>query len=69
MFYKKVFFTISQTSQENTRARVSFFNKVAGLKPAALLKKETLAQVFFCEYCEIFIRTPFLQNNFGRLLA
>ena len=29
-----------------------FFNKVAGLRPAALLKK-TLAQVFSCEFCEI----------------
>ena len=32
----------------------SFFNKVAGLslRPAALLKKETLAQVFSSEFCE-----------------
>ena len=30
-----------------------FFNKVAGLRAASLLKKETLAQVFFCEFCEI----------------
>ena len=29
-----------------------FFNKVAGLRPATLLKKETLAQVFSCEFCE-----------------
>ena len=29
---KKVFLEISQNSQENTCARVSFFNKVAGLK-------------------------------------
>ena len=40
-----------------------FFNKVAGLRPATLLKKETLAQVFSCEFCEIskntfFQRTP-----------
>ena len=28
------------------------FNKVAGLRPATLLK-ESLAQVFFCEFCEI----------------
>ena len=26
-----------------------FLNKVAGLRPASLLKKETLAQVFSCE--------------------
>ena len=30
-----------------------FFNKVAGLRPANWLKKETLAQVFSCEFCEI----------------
>ena len=30
-----------------------FFNKVAGLRSATLLKKETLVQVFSCEFCEI----------------
>ena len=30
----------------------SLFNKVAGLRPATLLKTETLAQVFSCEFCE-----------------
>ena len=39
-----------------------FFNKVAAAPPT-LLKKETLAQVFSCEFCEIskntsFYRTP-----------
>ena len=31
------------------------FNKVAGLRPKArnFIKKETLAQVFSCEFCEI----------------
>ena len=32
-----------------------FFNK--------LIKKETLAQVFFCEFCEISKNTFFLQNT------
>ena len=32
----------------------SFFNKVAGLRSATLLKTETLAQLFSCEFCEIF---------------
>ena len=36
---KEVFLEISQNSQENTCARVSFFNKVAGLRPATFLKK------------------------------
>ena len=59
---KKVFLEISQNSQENTCARVSFFIK---LQAAAcnFIKKETLAQVFSCEFCEIskntfFYRTP-----------
>ena len=32
-----------------------FFNKVAGLRPkdCDFVKKETLAQVFSCEFCEI----------------
>ena len=35
---KNEFLTISQNLQENTCVRV-FFNKVAGLRPATLLKK------------------------------
>ena len=34
------------------------FNKDTGLRPATLLKRETQAQVFSCEFCEIF------KNNF-----
>ena len=45
-----MFLEISQNLQENTRASL-FFNKGASLIPATLLKK-TLAQVFFCEFCE-----------------
>ena len=29
-----------------------FFNKVASLRPATLLKKKTLVQMFTCEFCE-----------------
>ena len=47
---KKVFLEISQNSQENL-CQSPFFNKVTGLRPATLLK-ETLAQVFSCEFCE-----------------
>ena len=32
-----------------------------------LFDKQTLAQVFFCEFCQI-SRAPFLQNSSGRLL-
>ena len=50
MLCKKVFLEISQNSQEN------FITK-------GFIKKETLAQVFSCEFCEIskntfFHRTP-----------
>ena len=48
---KKLFLKISQNSQENTCARVSF-NEVASLRPATSLK-ETLAQVFSCEFFQI----------------
>ena len=50
---KKVFLKFSPNSQGNTCARVSFLNKVPDLRGATLLKKETLAQVFSCEFCEI----------------
>ena len=55
-----MFLEISQNSQEKTCVRVSFFNKVAGLKP---FKKETLAQVFSCELCEI-SKNTFLTEHF-----
>ena len=42
---KKMFSEISQKSQENTCARVFFLIN--------FIKKETLAQVFFCEFWEI----------------
>ena len=47
---KKVFLKISQNSQKNTCARVSFFIKL----PA---KKETPGQLFSCECCKIFKNT------------
>ena len=43
---KKVFLEILQNSQENTCARASLLIK--------FIKKETLAQVFSCEFCEMF---------------
>ena len=53
VFYKKGVLKISQNSQESTCARVSLLIK---LQPTAcnFIKKETLAQVFSCEVCEIF---------------
>ena len=39
-----------------------FFNKVTGLRFATLLKKETLAQVFSCDFCEIFKNAFFAKH-------
>ena len=59
---KKLFLEFSQISQENTCARVSFLIKMQAYA-CNFIKKETLAQVFSCEICEIsknifFHRTP-----------
>ena len=52
---KKAFLEVSRNSQKNTYARVSFLIR--------FIKKETLGQLFSCEFCEIskntfFHRTP-----------
>ena len=49
-----------------------FFNKVVSLRPVTLLKKVTLAQVFSCEFCEIFkniffYRTPLVAASVNAL--
>ena len=49
---KKVFIEISQNSQENTCARVSFSIKLQA-SACHFIKKETLAEVFSCEFCKI----------------
>ena len=48
---KKMFLEISQSLQENTCARVTFLLN--------FIKKETLAQVFSCQFYEIY------NNNFS----
>ena len=52
VLWKKVFSEISQNSQENTCASCSF------------IKKETLAQVFSCEFCKI-SKNNFSTENLG----
>ena len=49
---KKVFLEISQNSQENTCARVSFLRKLQ-TEACNFIKRETLAQVFSCEFYKI----------------
>ena len=58
---KGIFRHFSQNSQENTCARVSILIKLQA--SCNFIKKETLAQVFSCEFCEsskntTFYRTP-----------
>ena len=47
---KRLFLEILQNSQENTCAWVSFLIK---LQVCNFIKKETVAQVFSCDFCEI----------------
>ena len=54
---KKVFLGISQNSQENTCAWVCFLIKLP--ETCNFIKKETLAQVFSTELCEISKNTLF----------
>ena len=49
---KKMFLEILQNPQENNYARVSFLIKLQA-STCNFIKMETLAQVFFCELCEI----------------
>ena len=44
-----------------------FFNKVASLRPATLLKKRLWKRCFTANFAK-FVRTPFLTNTSGRLL-
>ena len=68
VLYKKVSLKISQNSQENTCARrVSFLIKLQSSQVWNFIKKETLTQMFYWEFCEI-LKALFLQNTSGRLL-
>ena len=46
VFCKKAFLEIARNSQENTCARVFFFNEVVGLRPVTLLKRDSGTGVF-----------------------
>ena len=52
-----MFLEISQNSQENICATVSFFNKVAGLLPVTLLKNRLWHRSFLENFVK-FLRTP-----------
>ena len=52
VFVQRAVQEISQNSQENTCGRVWFFIKLQG-SAWNFIKRETLAQMFSCEFCEI----------------
>ena len=56
MFYKKGVLRNFAKFTEKHQCQSVFFNKVAG-RPCNFIKKETQAQVFSCEFCEIFKNT------------
>ena len=59
---KKGILEFSQNSQEKTCTRVIFLNEVTGLQASNFIKKETVAQVFSCEFCEIFKNAFFTEH-------
>ena len=61
VFFKKVLLKISQSSQENTCVRDSFLAKLE-TSACNFIKKETLAQVFSCEFCKISKNTFFYRT-------
>ena len=64
---KKLFLEIWQNSQENTCARVSFFNKVASLRPATLLKKRLWHRRVPVNFAK-FLKIPFFIEHLWWLL-
>ena len=66
---KKVFLEIWQNSQENICARVSFFNKVAGLRPTTLLKKRLWHRRFPVNYAKFLKISFFIEHLWWLLLT
>ena len=61
VLWKKVFLKILQNSLENTCARVSLLKKLQAFG-CSFIKKETLVQVFSCEFRETFKNTFFTED-------
>ena len=64
---KGVLIEISQNSPENTWARVSFLIKLQA-EACNFIKKETLALLFSCEFCEISKNTYFKEHLWENVL-
>ena len=67
VFCTKGALKILQNSQENHCARVSFFNKVAGLRSATLLKKRLWHSCSPTDFAK-FLRSPFFTEHLQWLL-
>ena len=67
MFRKKVVLRNFKKFTGKHLCQSLFFNNVAGLRPQAcnFIKKETVAQVFSCEFCEIFMNTFLYRTPLG----
>ena len=65
VFFKKGILRNFAKFTEKLLCQRLFFNKVTSLRPATLLKKESLAQVFSCEFCDISKNIFSLQNTSG----
>ena len=61
VLWKKMFLEISENSQENTCARASLFIKLQA-EACNFITKETLAQVFSCDFSEISKNTFFTEH-------
>ena len=57
----KTFLKISQSSLENICTRVSFLMKLED-STCNFIKNEALAQVVFCEFCEIFKNIFYIEH-------
>ena len=66
VFYKKGVLRHFTKFTGNNLCQRLFFNKAAGLA-CNFIKKESLAQVFSCEFCEIF-KNIFFTEQLRRLL-
>ena len=62
VFYKKVVLKNFAKLTGKHLCLSLFFNKDVGLRPATLIKKDTPAQMFSCEYYEVFKNTFFTEH-------
>ena len=62
VFYKMIFWKISQNSQDDICVRVSFLITLQSCEACSFIKKETSTQVFSCEVFKIFKYTIFTEH-------